>query len=65
MAAKEKARVCDLCGEMYHGEQYGPYGDNICPDCLEKEDSLPLVDEGEELPDSVKNEFEGEEEDGD
>lgn len=56
-------RVCDICGEVYEGVQYGLYRENLCDPCLEKTTgcSLPLitadVDESA-IPCSVFDEFE-------
>ena len=62
-------RVCDICGETYYGEKYGPYGECLCNKCLKSED-LPLItDETDdsEIPSSVDDEFDGgkDEEDAD
>ena len=54
-------RVCDICGEPYYGEKYGPYGDCICDKCL-KSDDLPLLMEDtddSEIPSSMYDEFDG------
>lgn len=54
-------RVCDICGDVYYGEQYGPYGDNICNNCL-KSDDLPLLTEDSdesEIPESMNDELDG------
>jgi len=62
-------RVCDVCGEPYYGEQYGPYAENICNSCI-KSEPLPLITEEtdeSEIPSSVDDELDGgkDEEDGD
>lgn len=54
-------RVCDICGETYYGEQYGPYGENICDKCLTSEPT-PLIttdNPDSEIPSSVNDEFDG------
>ena len=63
MATKKHnaSRLCDICGEAYYGEQYGPYDENICNACLQSDD-LPLINEDvddSEIPLSVDDEMDG------
>ena len=48
----EATRLCDICGKAYFGQQFGPYGDNICPDCM-KSDELKLVSEDTDIQESI------------
>lgn len=49
--------TCAGCGKVFMGRMPAPGGAMACPECL-KSVELPVINEGEDIPDSVNEELE-------
>jgi len=58
-----EALKCDICNKAFMGRRPAEGGDILCPECLSA-DELPVVIDVDNIPDSVRNEFEGGADDG-